>query len=79
MRDRTVTVDGGLVSVRCTGTALTLRIAQPDNGWRVELDRSDTGDLQVTFKSGDTEASRETQVTAACSAGTPVFKVENKN
>lgn len=79
VRDRTVTVVGGQVSVRCTGTALTLRIAQPDNGWRVELDRSDSGDVQVTFKNGDGEASGETQVTAVCTAGTPVFTVENKN
>ena len=79
MRDRTVTVVGGQVSVRCIGADLTLRIAQPDNGWRVELDRSDSGDVQVTFKSGDGEASGETQVTATCSAGTPVFTVDNKS
>jgi hypothetical protein len=79
VRDRTVTVVGGQVSVRCIGADLTLRIAQPDNGWRVELDRSDSGDVQVTFKGGDSEASPETQVTAACSAGTPVFTVHNKS
>ena len=78
VRDRTVTVVGGQVSVRCIGSDLTLRIAQPDNGWRVELDRSDSGDAQVTFKSGDGEASPETQVTATCSAGTPVFTVDSK-
>lgn len=77
--DRTVTVVGGQVSVRCIGSDLTLRIAQPDNGWRVELDRSDSGDVQVTFKGGDGEASPETQVTATCSAGTPVFTVDNKS
>ena len=79
VRDRTVTVVGGQVSVRCIGADLTLRIAQPDNGWRVELDRSDSGDVQVTFKGGDGEASPETQVTATCSAGTPVFTVDNKS
>ncbi|NMM22974.1 MAG: hypothetical protein HHJ11_05690 [Phycicoccus sp.] len=79
VRDRTVTVAGGQVSVRCIGSALTLRIAQPDNGWRVELDRSDSGDVQVTFKGGDGEAAYETQVTATCSAGTPVFKVESNS
>jgi len=79
VRDRTVTVVGGQVSVRCIGSDLTLRIAQPDNGWRVELDRSDSGDVQVTFKGGDGEASPETQVTATCSAGTPVFTVDNKS
>ena len=78
VRDRTVTVAGGQVSVRCIGSGLTLRIAQPDNGWRVELDRSDSADAQVTFKSGDGEASPETQVTATCSAGTPVFTVDSK-
>ena len=79
VRDRTVTVVGGQVSVRCIGSALTLRIAQPDNGWRVELDRSDAGDVQVTFKNGDSEASVETQVTAVCTAGTPVFTVDSKH
>lgn len=77
--DRTVTVVGGQVSVRCIGSDLTLRIAQPDNGWRVELDRSDSGDVQVTFKVGDGEVWPETQVTATCSAGTPVFTVDNKS
>jgi len=76
-RDRTATVVGGQVSVRCTGSALTLRIAQPDNGWRVELDRSDSGDAQVTFKGADGEASQESQVKATCVSGTPVFKVES--
>lgn len=79
VRDRTVTVVGGQVSVRCIGADLTLRIAQPDNGWRVELDRSDSGDVQVTFKGGDGEASGETQVTATCSSGTPVFTVDHKS
>lgn len=79
VRDRTITVVGGQVSVRCIGSDLTLRIAQPDNGWRVDLDRSDSGDVQVTFKGGDHEASPETQVTATCSAGTPVFTVDNKS
>lgn len=79
VRDRTVTVVGGQVSVRCIGSDLTLRIAQPDNGWRVELDSSESRDVQVTFKGGDGEASHETQVTATCSAGTPVFKVESNS
>lgn len=79
VRDRTVTVVGGQVSVRCIGSDLTLRIAQPDNGWRVELDRSDSGDVQVAFKSGDGAALQETQVTATCSAGTPLFTVDNKS
>ncbi|MHB8186907.1 MAG: hypothetical protein ACYDDU_12660 [Dermatophilaceae bacterium] len=74
-QDRTVTVTGGQVSVRCIGASITLRIAQPDNGWRVELDASETANVQVTFKRGDTESAAETQVTAVCSAGTPVFTV----
>lgn len=78
-QDRTVTVTGGQVSVRCTGAVITLRIAQPDNGWRVELDASETAHVQVTFKRGETESAGETQVTALCSAGTPVFTVDNRN
>ena len=72
-------VTGGQVSVRCTGAVITLRIAQPDDGWRVEVDRSGTEDVEVTFHRGDIAAGGQTHVKAVCSAGTPVFTVENKD
>jgi len=62
-----------------SGAGMTLRIAQPDNGWRVEVDRSGTEDVEVTFHRGDIAAGGQTHVKAVCSAGTPVFTVENKD
>ena len=73
--DRTVMVKGGQVSVRCTGADLTLRIAQPDDGWKVDVDRAGTGSVDVKFQRGDEEDGATTHVKAVCSAGTPVFTV----
>lgn len=79
LRDRTVTVTGGQVSVRCTGATIQLRIAQPSNGWRVEVERSGPVNVEVGFQLGDNEDAGKTNVKAVCSAGTPVFTVENEH
>jgi len=79
LRDRTVTVTGGQVSVRCTGATIQLRIAQPSNGWRVEVERSGPVEVEVGFQLGDNEDAGKTNVKAVCSAGTPVFTVENEH
>lgn len=76
LRDRTVTVTGGQVSVRCTDATVQLRIAQPTNGWRVEVEKSGPVEVEVEFRLGDNEDTGRTRVKAVCSAGTPVFKVE---
>jgi hypothetical protein len=76
-QDRTVSVTGGQVSVRCTGASILLRIAQPDNGWRVEVDNAGPDQVHVTFRSGDEEEGGGTQVTAVCAMGTPAFTVAN--
>jgi hypothetical protein len=65
--------------VRCTGAVITLRIAQPDDGWRVELDSSSPDVVQVAFQRGDTEAGGQAHVNAVCSAGTPVFSLANSD
>jgi hypothetical protein len=65
--------------VRCTGAVITLRIAQPDNGFRVELDSSGPIVVQLAFSRGDTEAGVQTHVNAVCSAGTPVFSLPNSD
>jgi hypothetical protein len=70
-----VSVTGGQVSVRCTGASILLRIAQPDNGWRVEVDNAGPDQVHVTFRSGDEEEGGGTQVTAVCAMGTPAFTV----
>jgi hypothetical protein len=74
-RDRTVIVAGGRVSVRCVGANITLRIAQPDDGWRVEVDAERAGQVGVTFQRGDEEAGARTHVSTVCRAGTPAFTV----
>lgn len=73
--DRTVMVTGGQVSVRCTSADLTLRIAQPDDGWKVDVERAGAGSVDVKFQRGDEEHRATTHVKAVCSAGTPVITV----
>lgn len=76
--DRTINVDGGQVSVRCTGTVITLQSAQPENEWRVHVETSTTQVIEVAFRKGDEEdGTRTTRVTALCTNGTPSFKVSN--
>lgn len=78
-QDRTVSVTGGQVSVRCTGSSILLRIAQPQDGWRLEVGESARAQVDVSFRRGDEEAWVGTQVTAVCAKGTPAFTVRNKD
>jgi hypothetical protein len=64
--------------VRCTGEAILLRIAQPDDGWRVEVNKSGPREVDLRFQRSDHNAESRTRVTAVCSAGTPTFSVDNK-
>jgi hypothetical protein len=74
-RDKSITVTGGQVGLRCTGAKIDLRTAQPDNDWRVQVVRSSAGRIAVTFHSDDDEGSGRTQVTAVCAKGAPVVQV----
>jgi hypothetical protein len=74
-QDRTIRVAGGLVSVRCTGTAIALRIAQPEYDWRVHVDTPRAGRIVVSFRMGDEESQSTTQVLAVCTKGSPAFTV----
>ena len=74
-RDRTITVTGGLVSVRCSGTVIGLRIAQPENDWRIHVDTTGSGQIVVSFRRGDEEEQQTTEVSAVCTDGTPTFRV----
>jgi hypothetical protein len=74
-KDRTIRVAGGWVSVRCTGTAIALRIAQPEYDWRVHVDTPGPGQIVVSFRVGDEESQRRTQVMAVCTKGSPAFTV----
>lgn len=76
-QDRTAIVPGGQISVRCIGANLTLRAAQPDNGWQAEVDRSGPDKIEVSFRRGTDDTGSETRVTAVCTGGTPTFTVES--
>jgi len=76
-QDRTQVVDGGWVSVRCTGDSIALRSAQPQFDWRVHVDTYQ-GRIYVSFSTGDEEDQRRTLVTAACTNGTPTFAVTRR-
>lgn len=77
-QDRTFSATGGQVSVRCTGNVIQLRIAQPDNGWRVQVENAGPDQIEVAFGTGDEERHGGTKVTAVCVGGTPVFRVESQ-
>lgn len=74
-RDKTVMVTGGQVSIRCIGTDVSLRIAQPSDGWRVEVERASAGAVEVRFKRGGEDNETRTNVKAGCPAGNPAFTV----
>jgi hypothetical protein len=73
--DRSVQVAGGQVGARCAGATISLRYAQPADGWRVEVQGSGPEAVEVTFRS----ASGEQQVRAGCVNGTPSFSAATSN
>ena len=74
-RDGTFHATGGQVTVRCTGGTIQLRIAQPDDAWRVEVGSAGPQEVHVTFMRGGEEGGVGTQVTAVCAGGSPAFTV----
>lgn len=76
-QDLTIRVEGGVFTVRCTGADIGLRSAQPQNDWQVHVDTPSSGQIVVSFRTGDEEERRSTKVTAVCTDGTPVFSVSN--
>jgi len=83
-RDRSASVTGGQVSVRCTGTTIVLRVAQPENGWRVNVESSGPQEVDLSFgrgledtENGDGDALQKTEVRAVCSGGSPKITVED--
>lgn len=74
-QDRVVTLTGGQVGVRCLAGVPSLRFAEPQPGWTVELGSDDGGTrVRVEFEQDEGGRSR---VQATCGAdGTPQVSVE---
>jgi hypothetical protein len=66
---KTFAVQGGTVAASCTGAAVSLKSAQPTNGWQVEVKDRGPEELEVAFRSDEDE----TEVTIHCSGGVPVL------
>ena len=77
-RDRSITVTGGQVSVRCTDATILLRIAQPDNGWRVDVKKAGPQVIDLAFEHGVKSAESGTRVSAVCSDSTAAFTILNE-
>ncbi|MDQ1483989.1 MAG: hypothetical protein QOF35_2065 [Actinomycetota bacterium] len=74
--DKSVSVLGGQVTVRCKGAAILLRGAQPDSGWRVDVVSPGPSRIQLRFKLGAGDAGPGTAVSAVCMNDIPVFDVQ---
>jgi hypothetical protein len=73
--DRSVRVEGGQVGVRCAGAVVSLRFAQPVDGWAVRVGDDGPGQVKVAFVSAAQQ--RDIEVEAECSGGTPVFSTSD--
>jgi hypothetical protein len=78
-KDRSISVAGGQASIRCTGATILLRVAQPDNGWRVEVGESGPLEVELTFERGAEDAEPESHLKAVCANGAPAFTVEGQD
>jgi hypothetical protein len=76
-QDQTISVPGGLVSVRCSGATIALQVAQPENDWRVNVDTPGGQQIVVSFRGNEENPDSRTAVSAVCTNGTPVFTVRN--
>ena len=67
---KTFSVQGGTVAAACTGSSVSLKSAQPKDGWRVEVKDHGPEKLEIEFRSGE----QENEVDDQCSGGTPVLE-----
>jgi hypothetical protein len=66
--------EGGLVVADCSGEAIQLVAAQPDAGYRVDIQGSGPHVLDVHFTSTN-DSTNVTEVSGLCAQGRPVFHV----
>ena len=71
---RTWQGSAGVVTVECRGTTISLKGAQPNSGWSIEIDNRGPKEVQVDFDSNNGES--RTRVQSECVGGTPRFEVD---
>jgi hypothetical protein len=62
----------GVVTVECRGPNISLKGAQPNSGWSIDVDSRGPEEVRVDFESGE----RRTRVQAECVGGTPRFQID---
>ena len=65
--------------MRCTDSTIRLRIAQPANGWRVDVEKAGPEEVSVIFRRGDSEDLGGSRLTAVCKASTATIQAETEN
>lgn len=62
----------GVVTVECRGPNISLKGAQPNSGWSIDVDSRGPDEVRVDFDNDE----RRTRVQAECVGGTPRFDVD---
>jgi hypothetical protein len=65
--------EGGVVTLSCTGTAVSLVSATPRQGYTVSVGNSGPSEVEVAFKS----TSHDAEIHGRCSGGVPVATVSD--
>ena len=60
--------------MECRGATISLKGAQPNSGWSIEIDERGPEEVRVEFDSNDGD--RRTRVQSECVGGTPRFDVD---
>jgi len=71
---QTYTVEGGILTVACTGPSISLESATPSDGYQLRVDRSGPDRVEVRFES-DGGGSR---VEVTCVGGRPSAQIEHE-
>ena len=64
----------GVVTVECRGATISLKGAQPNSGWSIEINERGPEEVRIDFESNDGD--RRTRVQSECVGGTPRFDVD---
>ena len=70
---RTWQGSAGVVTVECNGATISLKGAQPNSGWSIDIEERGPEEVRIDFEGDE----RRTRVQSECVGGTPQFDVEH--